>query len=89
MIKKKDNKVIKKIDNLRNNLNIKEQSKDLYNNLGILEGSIGFISDLNLNIDRLKKPFIVFKPFNLKMKISKNVFYIVMKNNIYIYLKNL
>jgi len=88
MTERKDNKVVEKVDDLRNDLNIEEQLKDLYSDLGIIEKSIGFIPDPDFDIDRLRKPFITFKSFNLKIKISKNIFYIVIKNGIYIYSKD-
>ncbi len=88
-MEKKDNKAIEKVDNLRNNLNIEEQLKDLRNDLKTTKRSIRSISNPNLDIDRLKKPPIIFKPSNLKVKIPKNAFYIVIKNGIYIYSKDL
>ncbi len=87
-MEKKDNKVIEKVDNLCNDLNIKEQPKDLRDDLGTIKKSIKLIPDPDFDIDRLRKPFIAFKPSNLGMKIFKNVFYIVTKNDIYIYLKD-
>ncbi len=88
-MEKKDNKVVEKVNNLYNDLNIEEQPKDLRNDLRIIKRNIRLISDPDLDIDRLRKPFITFKSFNLRMKISKNAFYIVTKNDIYIYLKDL
>ncbi len=88
-MEKKDNKVAKKVNNLYNDFNIEEQSKDPYNDLRIIERSIRFILDLNFDIDRLRKPFIAFKPFNLKIKIFENALCIVTKNGIYIYSKDL
>ncbi len=88
-IEKKDNKVAEKVDNLYNDLNIEKQPKDLYNDLRTTERNIELISNLDFDIDRLKKFFIVFKSFNLRVKIPENIFYIIMKNDIYIYLKDL
>ena len=88
-MEKKDNKVIKKVNNLYNDLNIKEQSKDLRNNFKTTERSIKPISDSDFDIDHLKKLLIVFKPFNLRMKILENAFYIVIKSSIYIYSRDL
>jgi len=88
-MEKKDNKVIEKVDDLYNDLNTKKQPKDLRSNLGIVEGNTRSILDPNFNIDHLKKFSIVLKLFNLRIKIFKNVFYIIIKNSIYIYLKDL
>jgi len=88
-IEKKDNKVIKKVNNLYDNLNAEKQPKDPRNNLKTVEKNIRPISNLNLNIDRLKKPLIIFKPFNLGVKIPENALYIVIKNSIYVYSKDL
>ncbi len=88
-MEKKNNKVIEKADNLYNNLNIEKQSKDLYNNLKTTKENIGLILNPDFNIDRLKKSFIVFKLSNLRIKILENIFYIITKNGIYIYSKDL
>ncbi len=88
-IERKDNKVIEKVGDLRDDLNIEEQLKDLRGNLGITKGNIRLIPNPDFNIDRLEKLLITSKPFNLEMKILKNAFYIVMKNSIYIYSKDL
>jgi|SRR6266699_3115030 len=87
--KRENNKVIKKVDDLRDNFNVKKQSKDLYNNLKTTKKNIEPILKPDFDINLLKKSSITFKSFNLKMKISKNVFYIVTKANIYIYSKDL
>ncbi len=88
-MEKKDNKAIKKVNNLRNDFNVEKQPKDPYDNLKTIKRNIGFIPDPDFNIDRLKKPLIAFKPSNLGIKIFKNVFCIITKNSIYIYLKDL
>ncbi len=85
---KKNNKVIKKVDNLYNDFNIEKQPKDPRNNLRTTKKNIELIPDPNFNIDRLRKPPITFKLSNLKVKISENAFCIVTKNSIYIYLKD-
>ncbi len=88
-MEKKDNKAAKKINNLHDDLNTKEQPKDPYGNLGTVEKNIRFIFDLDLDIDCLRKSLIAFKPFNLGVKIFENVFCIVTKNGIYVYSKDL
>ncbi len=88
-MERKDNKVAEKVDDLCSDFSVEEQSKDPRGDLGTVEGSIGFISDSDFDIDRLGKSPIAFKPFNLGVKISENVFYIVIKNGIYIYSKDL
>ncbi len=88
-MERKDNKIIKKIDNLCNDFNVKEQPKDPCDNLRTIKRSIEFIPDLDLDIDCLRKSFIVFKLFNLRIKIFENVFCIVIKNGIYVYSKDL
>jgi len=85
----KDDKVIKKVDDPRNDLNIKEQSKDPRGDLETVEKNIGPILDPNLDSNLLKKPPIAFKLFNIRIKIFKNAFYIVTKTNIYIFSKDL
>ncbi len=87
-MEKKDNKVVEKVDDLYGDLSIEEQSKDLCDDFRIIEGNIGFILDPDLDIDRLGKSPIAFKPSNLGVKIFENVFYIVTKNSIYIYSKD-
>ncbi len=80
---------MKKVDNLRDDLNIEKQPKDLYNDLRTTEKNIKPIPDPDFDIDRLRKPPIIFKFFNLGIKIPENVFCIVIKNGIYIYSKDL
>ena len=86
---KEDNKVVEKAGDLRSDLNIKEQPKDLCSDFGAAKRNIRPISDPDLNDDPLEKLSIVSKPSNLGVKIPKNVPYIVIKSNIYIYLGDL
>ena len=88
-MEKEDNKVVEKINDLYNDFNIKKQFKDFRNDLGIVKKNIEPILEPDFNIDPLKKSSIAFKPFNLKIKIFENVFYIVIKTGIYIYSKDL
>ncbi len=81
----KDNNVAEKVGDLRGDLGVEEQSKDLCNDLGVVEGGIGPIPDPNFDDDPLGKSSITFKPFNLGIKIPENVLYIVMKSGIHIY----
>ncbi len=85
----KDNNVIEKVDDLYNDLGVEEQPKDPCGDLGAIERDIGPISDPDLDNDLLRKLFIAFKSFNLRMKIPENAFCIVIKSGIYIYLKDL
>src|SRR6266699_4713426 len=89
MMERKDNRVMEKVDNLRDDFNVEEQLKDLCGNLRIVERSIGFILDPDFDIYRLEKFLIVFKLFNLGVKIPENAFYIIIKNGIYVYSKDL
>jgi len=82
---KKNNKTIEKVNDLHSNLNIEEQPKDLRNDLETTKRNIEPILNPDFNIDRLKKPLIIFKPSNLKVKIFENAFCIVIKNSIYVY----
>ncbi len=86
---KKDNKVAEKTDNLRNDFNVEKQPKDPRDDLRTIERNIGFIPDSDFNIDRLEKSPIAFKPSNLRIKILENALYIVTKNGIYVYSKDL
>ena len=86
---RKDNKAVEKVGDPCGNLNVEEQPKDPRDNLRIIKRSIGPILNLDLDIDRLRKSFIVFKSSNLGVKIPENAFYIVTKNDIYIYSKDL
>jgi len=82
----KDNNATEKAGDLRGDLGAEEQPKDPRGDLGAAEGGIGPIPDPDLDDDPLGKPFIVFKPSNLGMKIPENALCIVMKSGIYIYL---
>ena len=84
----KDNNAMKKVDDPRSDLGTEEQPKDPRNNLKVTKKDIGSILDLNFDDDPLRKLFITFKPFNLRIKIPENVLYIVMKSGIYIYLED-
>ncbi len=88
-MKAKDDNATEKVDNLRDDLDIKEQFKDLRNDFRIIEENIESILDSDFSIDLLKKPLITFKHFNLGMKILENAFCIIMKAGIYIYSKDL
>ncbi len=88
-IEKKDNKAIEKTDDPCNDFNTEEQPKDPHGDLGTTEGNIKPIPDLDFDIDHLGKPPIIFKSFNLGIKILENALCIVTKNGIYIYSKDL
>ncbi len=85
-MKTKNNNVAKKTNDLRDNLGVEEQLKDLCDDLGAVEGGIRPIPDPDFDDNLLGKLSIVFKPSNLRMKILENAFYIVIKSSIYIYL---
>ncbi len=85
----KDNNVAKKTNDLRNDLDVEKQPKDPRDDLEVVKRGIGPISDPNFDDDLLEKSSIVFKPFNLRIKIPENIFYIVIKSGIHIYSKDL
>ena len=86
---KKNNKTIEKVNDLHSNLNIEEQPKDSHNNLKTIEKNTRPIPKPDFDIDPPRKPPIVLKLFNLRMKISENILCIIIKTSIYIYLKDL
>ena len=80
---------MEKVDNLCGDLGIEEQPKDLRSDFKAIKRGIRSISNPDLDNDLPGKLSIVFKPFNLRMKIPENVLYIVIKSGIYIYSKDL